>query len=156
MLANPLFKALIDAIGAGVADDFDVTKCRYSRIILLMDPDADGIHCGVLMLLFFHQLMSALLEKNMLEIVRPPVGEVVNKQTNTMEYAYTDAQFMTLICEQKMQLNQSLESIKYGGLAGIAANKLEELCINPQTRKTSVMGIKDAQMALEIFGSTSI
>jgi DNA gyrase subunit B len=152
ILANPLFKALIDTIGAGVGDDFDVNKCRYSRIILLMDPDADGIHCGALMLLFFHRFMPVLLEKGMIEMARPPVGEVLNKLTNTIEYAYTDAQFMTLIDTHKAQLNQSLESIKYRGLAGIEANKLEALCINTQTRKTSVMATKDAQMALEIFG----
>ncbi len=152
ILANPLFKALIDAIGAGVGDDFDVTKRRYSRIILLMDADADGIHCGALMLLFFHRLMPALLEKRLLEIVRPPVGEVLNKQTKTIEYAYTDAQFMALISTQKTQLNQSLESLKYRGLAGIGESQLEAFCVNAQTRKTSIFGIKDAQMALEIFG----
>jgi DNA gyrase subunit B len=152
ILANPWFKALIDAIGAGVGDDFVVTKCRYARIILLMDPDADGIHCGALMLLFFQRFMPTLLEKGMLEIARPPVGEVLNKASKTIEYAYTDAQFMALIGTHKIQLNQSLESLRYRGLAGIEANKLEEFCINPQTRKTSVMGIKDAQMALEIFG----
>ena len=152
MLANPLFKALIDAIGAGVGDDFDVTQCRYARVILLMDPDADGIHCGALMLLFFHRLMPVLLENGRLEIARPPVGEVLNKQTKTIEYAATDAQFMALINVQKTQLNQSFESLKYRGLAGIEATKLEALCINVQTRKTSVLGLKDAQMALEIFG----
>jgi DNA gyrase subunit B len=152
VLANPLFKALINAIGAGVGDDFDVEKCRYARIILLMDPDADGIHCGALMLLFFHQFMPALLENNRIELVRPPVGEVANNATKITEYAYTDAQFMALINVQKSELNQSINTLKYRGLAGIDADKLAELCINPQTRKTSVMGIKDAQMAQEIFG----
>jgi DNA gyrase subunit B len=149
VLENPLFDALQASIGAGVGAAFIVEKCRFQRIILLMDPDADGIHCGALMLLFFHRFMPALLEKGMIEMARPPVGEVMNMQTNTMEYAYTDAQFMALIDAQK---NQALESVKYRGLAGIDANKLEQFCINPQTRKTSIMGIKDAQMALEIFG----
>lgn len=153
MLANPLFKALIDAIGAGVGDGFDVTKCRYSRVILLMDPDADGIHCGALMLLFFHRLMPALLENGRLEIARPPVGEVMNNVTKIIDYAYTDAQFMALINAQKTKLNQTVATLKYRGLAGINANKLEALCINPQTRKTSIMSMKDAEMALEIFGA---
>ena len=152
MLANPLFMALIDAIGAGVGDNFDVSKRRYSRIILLMDPDADGIHCVALMLLFFYRLMPALLVNGLLEIARPPVGEVLNRQTKMIEYADTDAQFMALINAQKTQLNQSLESLKYRGLAGIEATKLEALCMNAQTRKTSVLSIKDAQIALEIFG----
>lgn len=152
VLENALFKALIDAIGAGVGDDFDVEKCKYSRIILLMDADADGIHCGALMLLFFHRLMPVLLEKNMIELVRPPVGEVLNNVTKIIDYAYTDAQFMALIESQKTQLNQSISTLKYRGLAGINTDQLEALCINPKTRKTSIMGIKDAQMAIEIFG----
>ncbi|MBC7755250.1 MAG: hypothetical protein H7Z20_01140 [Bdellovibrio sp.] len=150
--ANQWFKALIDAIGAGVGDDFDVQKCRYSRVILLMDPDADGIHCSALMLLFFHRFMPLLLQKNLIEMARPPVGEVSNNTTKITQYAYTDAQFMALITAHKNQLNQSISTLKYRGLAGINASKLDEFCINPHTRKTSVMGLKDAEVALEIFG----
>jgi DNA gyrase subunit B len=157
VLANPLFKALIDAIGAGVGDDFEVAKCRYSRIILLMDPDADGIHCGALMLLFFHRFMPDLLTSGRVEMVRPPVGEVTNTATKVTEYAYTNAQFMAMFNTQKNQANdaisnQAFESIKYRGLAGIQADKLAELCINPVTRKIGIMGMRDAAMALEIFG----
>ncbi|MEQ1487852.1 MAG: toprim domain-containing protein, partial [Methylotenera sp.] len=57
VVENALFKALIEALGAGVGDNFDLTKCRYSRIVLLMDADADGIHCGALMLMFFYRWM---------------------------------------------------------------------------------------------------
>jgi DNA gyrase subunit B len=152
ILENPLFKALIEAIGAGVGDDFDVGNCCYTRIILLMDPDADGIHCGALMLLFFHRFMQPLLAAGMVEIARPPVGEVMNNVTKTIDYAYTDAQYMALI---KAQKTQSINTVKYRGLAGIDVNILEALCIQPQTRKTSIMGKKDAEMALEIFGGDS-
>ena len=156
--ANQWFKALIDAIGAGVGDDFDVQKCRYSRIILLMDPDADGIHCSALMLLYFYRFMPLLLQKNMIEMVRLPVGEIFNNTTKITQYAFTDAQFMalintnTLVCENKGKINQSISIHKYRGLAGINASKLQALCINPQTRKTHLMALKDAQIALQIFG----
>ena len=154
--ANQWFTALIDVIGAGVGDDFDVQKCRYSRIILLMDPDADGIHCSALMLLFFHRFMPIMLQQNLIEIARPPIGEVLNNTTKITQYAYTDAQFMAFIAAHKNSLNQSISTLKYRGLAGINASKLEECCINPQTRKTSVMGLKDAEVALEIFGGRKI
>jgi DNA gyrase subunit B len=156
---NPLFYALQASIGAGYGAAFHLANCRYQRIVLLMDPDADGIHCGALMLLFFHRFMPTLLQQGMIELVRPPVGEVTNNTTRptekTTEYAYTDAQFMALINANKNAQNQPLESLKYRGLAGIAANTLAQLCINPQTRKTSVMGMQDAAMALEIFGGIS-
>jgi DNA gyrase subunit B len=157
VLENPLFDALQASIGAGCGASFNLAKCRFSRIILLMDPDADGIHCGALMLLFFHRFMPDLLAAGRVEMARAPVGEVTNKATKVTEYAYTDAQFMTMLNGQKNQAidanaNQAIESIKYRGLAGIQANKLAELCINPATRKTSIMGMRDAAMALEIFG----
>ena len=117
-----------------------------------MDADADGIHCGALMLLFFHRFMPALLVEGKVELVRPPVGEVTNSTTKITQYAYTDAQFMALLKAESLQANQSPQSLKYRGLAGIAANTLAALCIDPQTRKTSVMGMQDAAMALEIFG----
>lgn len=148
---NALFKALIDAIGAGFGEHFDVTKCRYSRIVLLMDPDADGIHCGALMLMFFYRWMPVLLEKSMVELVRPPVGEVLDTATGELQYAYTEAQFVAL-CTQSKKSETEIITQKYRGLAGIVQTQLAHICINPSSRKTNVMGIKDAQMALEIFG----
>ena len=173
---NPLFNALYQclaspqnipakagysyakaSIGAGCDASFNITpfnikQCRYQRIVLLMDADADGIHCGALMLLFFHRYMPALLVEGRVEMARAPVGEVTNNITKTTQYAYTDAQFMALLKAESLQANQSPQSLKYRGLAGIAANTLAKLCIDPQTRKTSVMGMQDAVMALEIFG----
>ena len=151
VLQNPLFNALHTSIGAGCGASFHVAAARYQRIILLMDPDADGIHCGALMLLFFHRFMPALLQNGNIEMVRPPVGEVHNGATNVTEYAQTDAQFLALCAAQKTQ-QQPLESLKYRGLAGIAANTLQQLCVDPASRKTSVMSMQDAAMALEIFG----
>jgi DNA gyrase subunit B len=55
MAENPLFKALIDALGTGYGDSFQLKNLRYERIVLLMDPDADGIHCGALLLMFFYR-----------------------------------------------------------------------------------------------------
>lgn len=152
VLENPLFIALIESIGAGVGEHFELAKCRYKRVILLMDPDADGIHCGALMLLFFYKWMRPLLESGRVEMVRPPVGEVTNMQTNITQYAYTDAQFFALCESEKTDKNQTINTLKYRGLAGIQSNQLAQTCINPATRKASIMGIKDAEMALAIFG----
>lgn len=153
VVENALFKALIEALGAGVGDNFDLTKCRYSRIVLLMDADADGIHCGALMLMFFYRWMPELLASGMIELVRPPVGEVLDTETGELQHAYTEAQFVTMCAPQKDKASHKIITQKYRGLAGIGAEQLERICINPQTRKTSVMGLKDAQMVIEVFGS---
>ena len=159
---NPLFVALHTSITGDINIACSIEKCRYQRIILLMDPDADGIHCAALMLLYFHRFMPELLTAGMLHIVRAPVGEMVNTANNTTEYAFNIAQFTALLNVQKNNLQQnnaqqnnaniSYQVVKYRGLAGIAVNVLSECCINPKTRTTSILGIKDAVMALEIFG----
>jgi DNA gyrase subunit B len=149
---NPLFKALIDAIGAGWGESFDLAKCRYSKIVLLMDPDADGIHCGALMLMFFHRWMRPLLEQGRVELVRPPVGEVTDSAAGTTEYAYTDAQFLALCARAKNQSPGQFHTVKYRGLAGIDSAKLEKHCVNLHTRKASVAGIADAELGIELFG----
>lgn len=151
LLESPLFKALIDALGAGVGEHFELQKMRYGKIILLMDADADGIHCGALMLMFFYRWMRPLLENELVELVRPPVGEVTNTETGKVQFAYTDADFMHLCGQEKAEQNQ-LNSIKYRGLAGMPPHILARVCIEHETRKTSVMRTKDAEMAIAVFG----
>ena len=148
---NALFNALIDAIGAGFGEHFDITKCRYGKIVLLMDPDADGIHCGALMLMYFYRSMRPLLESGMVELVRPPVGELLDTNTGELQYAYTEAQFMALCVQNNTRENTAVVTTKYRGLAGISQTQLAHICIDPSTRKTIVMDVKDAQMAIEIF-----
>ena len=72
LLAHPLFGPLVDAVGTGIEPDYRATSLRYGRILLLMDPDADGIHCGVLLLLFFRRWMPQLIAAGRIGIVRPP------------------------------------------------------------------------------------
>jgi DNA gyrase/topoisomerase IV subunit B len=79
---NELFQILIHAIGAGWDDQLDLTKLRYDRLILLFDPDADGIHCGALMSMFFHRWMRPLLDSGRLSIIRPPLYEISSPKTH--------------------------------------------------------------------------
>ena len=150
LLENPLFSALIDALDAGVGTHFDLQKMRYNKIILLMDADADGIHCGALMLMFFYRWMRPLLENGLVELARPPVGEVTQAETGEVQFAYTDAEFMRLCAPFNANKNQ-LHSVKYRGLAGMPPDVLARVCIEPETRKTSVMYEKDAEMTIEVF-----
>ncbi|MGB4811880.1 MAG: toprim domain-containing protein [Methylophilaceae bacterium] len=149
---NALFKALIDALGMGFGDQLKLENCRFGRIVLLMDPDADGIHCGALMLMFFYRWMKPLLESGMVELVRAPAGEVLDTATGELQYAYTQAQFIALCAQYNSVENSHIITQKYRGLAGINPTLLAYTCVDPSTRKTSVMGVKDAKVALEVFG----
>ncbi len=149
LLENTWYAALIDAIGAGIGEQCLPEKRQYEKIILLMDPDADGIHCGALMTLFFSQWMRPLLDTGAIYLVRPPVGQSTDMVTQEATYYDTAPDFRQALDEVPGQ-NQDI--MKYRGLAGIPANSLATCCIDPETRKQIKLGIKDAQMAQKIFG----
>ncbi|MEQ1663260.1 MAG: toprim domain-containing protein [Thiobacillus sp.] len=152
VIENALFGALIEALGAGIGDDFALDKVRYRQLVLLMDPDADGIHCGALMLMFFHRYMPALLAQERVLMVRPPVGEVLDRETGVIHFAYTEAEFMQLCEQHNAGFGDKVLTLKYRGLAGMHAQQLEQSCIHPATRVASVMRLRDAEMAQAVFG----
>lgn len=153
LLQNPWFAALITALGAGVGDSFNPQHMRYSNIVLLMDPDADGIHCGALMLMFFYRWLRQPLENGQITLIRPPVGESINTRTGEVFYAESEPEFIQH-CTQLHQTGEAAycNTLKYRGLAGMPHTLLENTCINPQTRRGMVVGLKDAQLAMEVFG----
>ncbi len=152
---NPFLTALVDALGVGVGAQFDINKLRYQRVLLLMDPDADGIHCGALMLMFFYHQLPQLLEKGHIQMVRPPVGEVVDIETGEVRYGFIESEFVAL-CEAARKNNPtSFNAQRYRGLAGISPSQLAHFCINPDTRRSTVMRLEDAQMAIDVFGGVA-
>jgi DNA gyrase/topoisomerase IV subunit B len=154
VLENPLLSALVDALGTGCGADFNIEKLRYQRVLLLMDPDADGIHCGALMLMFFHRYMPELLRNGHIHMMRPPVGEVINTATGEVTYGFIEPEFIAL-CETGRKNNPtSFNAMRYRGLAGIDASKLSYFCVNPNTRRSTVMRLEDAQMAIDVFSGT--
>jgi DNA gyrase subunit B len=152
VLENPLLSALVDALGTGCGADFNIEKLRYQRVLLLMDPDADGIHCGALMLMFFHRFMPALLTGGHIHMLRPPVGEVSDTLTGEVSYGFIEPEFLALCAAGQANNPASFNAQRYRGLAGIAPSKLAHFCINPKTRRSTVMRAEDALMAIEVFG----
>lgn len=149
--AHAFYAALIDALGAGMGDSFDLARVRYERILLLMDPDADGIHCGVLLLGFFHRWMEPLLASGRILMVRPPWGEVTLEGEREPRYAQTELQFQGY-CDDLRSRGVAFHTLRYRGLAGIHLPVLHATCVDPATRWTSVMTVQDAQMAALLFG----
>lgn len=144
-----LFAALIEAMGTGFGEAFDGNKLRYERVLLLMDPDADGIHCGALMLMFFHRWMRPLLDTGRIMMVRAPVGEIRLMDNEERLFAHSDAQFQSLVQEHRPR---DATVLRYRGLAGIDIDTLTELCIVAATRRAYVVAAEDAKAAIEAFG----
>lgn len=156
--AYEFFAALIEALGAGLGESFDLSRRRYDRVLLLMDPDADGVHCAVLMQLFFYRWMRPLLEAGYLEYVRAPLGEIQRAGSEPL-FAYTQQHYQALCSEFEVRAVAATRSasgavaVRYRGLAAIDPQTLAALCLEPATRKTQPIKPRDAELAIEIFGA---
>jgi DNA gyrase subunit B len=148
--ANPWLAALTDALGTGFGDTFDIGKTRYGSIVLLMDPDADGIHCGALLLMFFRRWMQPLLASGRIAIAQAPLAtlRVADEQIHVRsenEYRFQ--------CERLRGAGAvALETVRYRGLAGMDLAVLAATCVDPTTRVLSPLGIADADAAIAVFG----
>lgn len=152
--ANPWLAALRAALGVEYGDAFDVAKLRYQRIVLLQDPDADGIHCRALLLMYFFRWLPALLDSGRVVTIDVPVGEVaaVDGQP-ARRYAYTDAEFRTLCQDGRAADGERFAAVRYRGLAAIAPETLREHCIDRRTRKARACSVREAQMAIDVFSA---
>jgi DNA gyrase subunit B len=150
-----LYKTLIDTCGADSGARFDLQKLRYGRIVLLMDPDADGIHCGVLMLLFFHRFMRPLLEAGRLVVVQAPLASISGPTFAEPVHPHTDAELRSAFAQLAAKNITDAQTVRYRGLAGIDQPTLAHTCVQPATRRARVLTVADAQEALVIFGGTS-
>ncbi len=162
---NALFGELREALGYGAVENsktpapVEPDRCRYSRIVLLFDPDADGIHGGALMLIYFYQQFPALLSAGHVAVVRPPLFELTYAETahpgapRSTQLAYTEEQFQ----QRQRELNLSgavrLKTQRMRGLGGMPTELLRTTCIDPATRNTYRLTVADAQSAIAIFCS---
>jgi DNA gyrase/topoisomerase IV subunit B len=141
---------LIDAIGAGWGDQLVLEKMRYDRVILLFDPDADGIHCGALMSMFFHRWMLPMLETGRLSVIRPPLYEISSPHSQDKLHAYSDSHYQRLRSELDRQ-GIEYQGQRYRGLASINDATLVMTCLDPETRNISQLTCQDAEAAIRIF-----
>ena len=148
---NNLYGALIDCIGAGWDDEFDLDLMRYQRVLLLFDPDADGIHCGALALMFFFRWMRPVLESGRLSVVRPPLYEISSVDYTDKIHAYSEGHYRDLrqaLDEKRIRY----KGHRYRGLASMNDDTLVQTCLNPQTRRDFLLGRDDAEAAIRAFG----
>jgi DNA gyrase subunit B len=155
-----LFKQVVDALGIASTDERegkigDATTSRFDRVVLLFDPDADGIHCGALMLMFFYRWMRPLLESGNICMVRPPFFVVTYAGSDQSLHAYSPAHAEKLTAELRRQGAKNINSQHHRGLASIDPKLLLSSCVDPATRKADVMSVADAEAAIAAFGIRS-
>jgi DNA gyrase subunit B len=148
---NPFFSALIESIGTDIGDAFELSACRYRRIVLLFDPDADGIHCGTLALLFFYRWMRPLLETGNVAIVRAPMMEVVADKLGIVRLAYSEEEGQRICNELTIQQKIGVIKRRFRGLASLNVVTLQHCCIEPTTRKLYPLTTRDAESSIELM-----
>ena len=148
--ANPWLAALTAALGADAGEAFDLSKVRFERVVLLMDPDADGIHCGALLLMFFYRWMRPLLESGRIAMARAPLATI---HANGMQFHVRSEQEHRAQSRRLLDTGISIsESVRYRGLAGMDLAVLAATSVNPATRVLTILGTADADAAISVFG----
>jgi len=148
VFANEEIRAMITALGTGIAADFDSEKLRYHKIIIMTDADVDGSHIRTLLLTFFYQQMRALIAKGYVYIAMPPLYGV--KKGKKMWYAFTDDELKEIIGEadpKDFQIQQ------YKGLGEMDAEQLSDTTMKIETRQLKRVALEDAVAADEMFAT---
>jgi DNA gyrase subunit B len=146
ILASKEVKSLIIALGTAVADDFDISKLRYHKIVIMTDADTDGAHIRTLLLTLFYRYFRAIIDGGYLYIAQPPLYRIqVGKE---IKYAYTEKEKETIVGSLK---NRPFSIQRYKGLGEMNPDQLWETTMDPEKRVLKQVNIEDAQDADRIF-----
>ena len=139
ILGNEEIRAMITAMGTGIGDDFDLSKARYHKLILMSDADIDGAHIRTLLLTFFYRYMRPLIEAGYVFIAQPPLYRV--KKGKSDSYVYSDAELAQLL---KKIGKEGVSIQRYKGLGEMNATQLWETTMDPETRTVMQVNLEDA------------
>ena len=141
ILVNNEIKAMITAFGTGIHEDFDITKLRYHKIIIMTDADVDGAHISTLLLTFLYRFMPDLIREGYVYLAKPPLYKI---ERNKKEwYAYSDDELNAILTEIGRDQNNKIQ--RYTGLGEMDAEQLWETTMDPERRILMRVSMDDAE-----------
>ncbi len=143
VLGNEEIKAMITAFGTGIYDDFDISKLRYHKIVIMTDADVDGAHIATLLLTFIYRFMPELIKQGYVYLATPPLYQI--SKNKTVRYAYSDEELNAILTEIGRDGNNKIQ--RYKGLGEMDADQLWETTMDPKTRILKKVNIDDAMQA---------
>lgn len=147
ILGNAEIRAIITALGTGIGEEFDITKARYHKIIIMTDADVDGAHIRTLLLTFFFRYMRKIIEAGYVYIAQPPLFKI--ERNKVVRYAGSEKERDEIIAEFGEGVKVNVQ--RYKGLGEMNAEQLWETTMDPESRTMQQVSISDAIQADAIF-----
>jgi DNA gyrase subunit B len=146
---NEKLMPVVTALGTSIGEDFDISKLRYGKVIIMADADVDGSHIKTLLLTFFFRFMKPLVANGNIYIAQPPLFKVFRGKEH--RYAFSDEQRDQYIAELSENGRYKVEVQRYKGLGEMDSEQLWETTMNPETRTMLKVTLEDAEKADETF-----
>ena len=142
VLGSDEIRNMITAMGTGVGQDFDISKARYHKLILMTDADVDGAHIRILLLTFLFRYMRPLIDAGYVYVAQPPLYGIVNKKGKVLEYLYND-EALDRYLETSGKDRDKIDIQRYKGLGEMNAEQLWDTTMNNETRTLLQVKVED-------------